>query len=127
MAFKNVNEFQKFAKFTDLAVGDSVTGYAMAVTESSKIEGAMNLLMKVGEESISYSVAGNIKYVIRDGKLLLGALTRITRQEDTKVKGKKATRFLIEQDAENMLAGFNATSAAPTTSSVQDKLKSLRG
>ena len=131
MAFKNVNEQTKFAKLTDLKVGESLTGYLTGISESSKIPGAFNLNIRSEGEDVSYSVAGNVKYMIKDNKLSVGANTRITREEDVKIKGKTATRFQVEQDLEDMLAGFSAqpqqAASQASTSSVSEKLKSLRG
>ena len=129
MAFKNVNEQTKFAKLTDLKVGESITGYLTGISESSKIPGAFNLNIRSDGEDVSYSVAGNVKYMIKDNKLSVGANTRITREDDVKIKGKTATRFQVEQDMDDMLSGFSAQPqpASQPAASVSEKLKSLRG
>lgn len=132
MAFKQVgNGGLTFKKLTDLAVGDVVTGYLLGIDESTKIEGAYNLRLRVDGVTISYSVAGNIKYMIKDGALTLGQNTQITRLEDTKVKGKKATKFDVQQDSADTIAvNESASSAAPKTVSssagIADKIKSLK-
>lgn len=130
MAFKDVNGTTKFAKVTDIKVGESITGYTLNVVESSKIQGALNLVLRINGEDISYSVAGNIKYMLKDNKIQMGVNTRITRLADTIVKGKKATKFSVEQDPDDRLEGVvqQAVPAAQTnTSNISEKLKSLRG
>lgn len=128
MAFKDVNEGGKYSKLTDLKEGESLTGYVVGSSESTRIPGAWNLLMNIENERISVSVAGNVKYMLKDGKIAVGPLTRITRQEDTKVKGKVATRFKVEQDMDNVLEGsVLAQSAPPPQTSMADKLKALKG
>lgn len=137
MAFKSIGQGGlTFKKLTDLAVGESVTGYLLGIDTSTKIEGAQNLRLKVDGATISYSVAGNIKYMIRDGELALGQNTRITRLEDHKVKGKKASKFSVEQDAEDTIEGLSGTAtsvAKPATSttssssvSIAEKIKGLK-
>lgn len=132
MAFKQIgNGSITFKKLTDLAVGDSVTGYLLGIDQSTKIEGAQNLRLRVDGQVLSYSVAGNIKYMIRDGELNIGQNTRITRLEDTKVKGKKATKFAVEQDADDTVEGLSASSASvststKSTSSIAEKIKGLK-
>jgi hypothetical protein len=134
MAFKSVgNSGLTFKKLTDLETGESVTGYLLGIDESTKIEGAYNLRLRVDGTTISYSVAGNIKYMIKDGLLTIGQNTQITRLEDTKVKGKKASKFDVQQDAAdtiavNEAASSTASSSKPASSSagITDKIKSLK-
>lgn len=133
MAFKSVgNSGLTFKKLTDLETGESVTGYLLGIDESTKIEGAYNLRLRVDGVTISYSVAGNIKYMIKDGLLSLGQNTQITRLEDTKIKGKKASKFDVQQDAADTIAVNEAASnAAPTktassSAGIADKIKSLK-
>lgn len=130
MAFENVDKKQSFKKLTELAVGEALTGYLLAITDS-RIEGAKNLVMRIGGDEVVVGAAGNIKYLIKDNKLSLNVNTRITRQEDTKIKGKTATRFAVEQDMSDTIAGASPAAmqaaAATSTTSVADKLKSLRG
>lgn len=129
MAFQDVGSAgAKFKKLTELKVGESITGYVTGTSESSRLPGAVNLNMNIEGEVYSVSVAGNVKYMIKDGKIANGLLTRITRQEDTKIKGKTATKFKVEQDPTSVLAGFQATSTTTTPAkSMTDKLASLKG
>lgn len=121
-----------FKKLTDLEVGESVTGYLIGIDESTKIEGALNIRLRVNGKTVSYSVAGNVKYMIRDGELALGQNTRITRLEDTKVKGKKSSKFDVEQDASDVVSGSESLSQASNTGStaksngIAEKIKGLK-
>lgn len=129
MAFKTVGQGGiTFKKLTELAVGDSVTGYLLGIDESTKIEGAQNLRLRVDGATVSYSVAGNIKYMIRDGELVIGQNTRITRLEDRKIKGKKASNFSVEQDADDVVEGSTASAsvASAAKTSIAEKIKGLK-
>lgn len=134
MAFKKVGSGSlTFKKLTDLAVGETVTGYLLGIDASTKIEGANNIRLRVNGQVISYSVAGNIKYMIRDGELNIGQNTMITRLEDTKVKGKKASKFEVQQDAADVVAGLEASASstsatkATTSAGIKEKIASLKG
>jgi len=129
MAFQDVNSANKFKKLTELNEGESLTGYVLGSNESTRLPGAFNLLMNIEGEVISVSVAGNVKYMIKDGKITSGLLTRITREEDTKIKGKVATRFKVEQDPESVLEGFvpQAVGTPTPKASMSEKLAALKG
>ena len=132
MAFQNVNEQGKFKKLTELAEGESLTGYFLGSKASTSIEGAVSLIMLIGDEKFFVSAAGNVKYMLADGKLTAGQNTRITRIEDRKVKGKKSTQFTVEQDPEDTVPGPFSVGTAPTTSkpavssSVADKIAAMK-
>lgn len=133
MAFKNVNgDAGQFKKLTDLEVGGSITGYFLGTRVSTQIEGAVSLLMLIDGERFAVSAAGNVKYMLQDGKLYPGQNTRITRVDDKKVKGKKSTQFTVEQDAEDTVEvpaqiGTIPTRPAATTSpSVADKIAAMK-
>jgi len=117
MAFKNVNEGQagKFKKLTELEIGAALTGYYLGFKPSTTIEGALSLIMLIDGEKFLVSAAGNVKYNVMDGKLALGRNTKITRNEDVKVKGKKSTNFTVEQDADDTIP----VEAAPMTAAPQ--------
>lgn len=125
MAFQEVAK-GKFKKLTELAIGESLTGYITGMGPSKGLEGAFNIDMNIDGEQFSVSAAGNVKYMVKDETLTVGVLTRITRQDDTKVKGKVATRFKVEQDKESRLEGFTVPVAAAKTS-MSDKLAALKG
>ena len=130
MAFQDVSSSNKFKKLTELKEGESLTGYVVGASESTRLPGAFNLLMNIDGERFEVSAAGNVKYMIKDGKIKAGPLTRITRQADVKTKGKVATRYKVEQDLENVLTGIEVSSSvvtqAPKTS-MSDKLAALKG
>lgn len=125
MGFSNIDGKVSFKKLGELKVGESITGYLMAITDSSKIEGLKNLVMRIDGQETLVGASGNIKYLIKDNKFKMLANTRITREEDIKIKGKNAYRFTVEQDMEDMFGG--AVIQAPVQSSVGEKLRSLRG
>lgn len=131
MGFKDVNvrEEGSFTKLTSLEVGASLTGYLLQIEDSKKIEGAKNLVMKIDGKRTIVSVAGNVKYMIQDNKLAVGVNTRITREEDTSVKGKKATRFKVEQDMEDTYGTPSLNelaSSAAERPSIKDKIAALK-
>lgn len=133
MAFKNVNgEGGQFKKLTELEVGDSITGYFLGTRASTQIEGALSLIMLIEGERFFVSAAGNVKYMLQDGKLTPGCNTKITRTEDKKVKGKKSTQFTVEQDDEDTVEvppqiGATPTAARPAvSSSVADKIAAMK-
>lgn len=134
MAFKDVNESSKFMALTSLEEGGSITGYVTGITDSTKIEGQKNLQMVIDGSKVTVATAGNVKYMLQDGKISIGPNTRITRLEDTKIKGKRATRYKVEQDFEDIFSGAalpSGSSAAPSTasssSSVKEKIEKLKG
>jgi hypothetical protein len=126
MAFQNVDEKSNYKKLTELKTGESITGYVVGIEESTRLAGAWNLLMNIDGKRFSVSVAGNVKYLCIDKKLQVGPMTRITRKEDEKSKGKVATRYKVEQDLEDVIAGTEFVQQAPKVS-MADKLASLKG
>jgi hypothetical protein len=131
MGFKTVGQGSiTFKKLTELKVGESVTGYLLGIDTSTKIEGAQNLRLRIDGTVFSYSAAGNVKYMIRDGELQFGQNTRITRLEDRKVKGKSSSNFKVEQDPDDVVEGAPATNQMQATvkasSSIADKIKGLK-
>lgn len=132
MAFKNVNGEGKYKKLTDLKVGESLTGYFLGSRVSLTIEGAISLIMAIGDERFSVSSAGNVKYMLTDGKLVAGQNTRITRTEDKNVKGKKSTQFAVEQDPDDtipvteQIGALPAKQPAAISQSVADKIAAMK-
>lgn len=131
MAFTDVSTKMEYLKLTDLEVGEAIEGYFLEGKASDRLEGAYNLIMMIGDERKSVSAAGNVKYLIIDGKLKGGLLTRITREEDTKNgKGKKVTRFKVEQDGEKVLTNYTVGLSTPHASpaaSMADKIAKMKG
>jgi hypothetical protein len=121
MAFQNVNTTPA-TKLTSLEVGQSIIGFIVDFPPSTKQEGQTNITMVLDAElndgfqvfakgaRVLIYTAGNIRYLIKDGKIVKGQLTRITRIEDKVVKGKKSSQYTVEQDAEQTLSDvlFNA-------------------
>lgn len=135
MAFENVNT-KNLVKVNELAVGESLTGYYLGYKESTQYEGQYNLIMKIDGEVATVPAVGNLKYMVTDNKLKAGALTRITREEDKKVKGgKKATQCVVEQDPEDTTE-FDPAMSTPITRkpyggtadpNIGAKIQSLKG
>lgn len=140
MAFQDVR-VGNVKKVTDLAIGESLTGYVVRFEKSAKqSEGkgaggasvlSMNIVMQdeKGEQILLFT-AGNIKYLINDGKIKEGLLTMITRLPDTKRGGMKATDFKVQQDAEQTLAdaafaalGDTAPAAPANVSAIQQAVE----
>lgn len=132
MGFENVDKKISFKKLSELSEGESLTGYLTAIQDSTKIEGAKNLVMRVAGEPMVVGASGNLKYLIKDNKLALNVNTRITREADVKIKGKTSFRFKVEQDLSDVVMGSSAASSEMQSTQVEtkgiaEKLKSLRG
>jgi hypothetical protein len=121
MAFESVNKKINYKKLTDLKEGEQLTGYVTNITDSTKIEGQKNITMVIDGQETLVSPSGNVRYLLQDGKIALGALTRITRIADKMVKGKKSTQFDVEQDSESVYA-----KASSATVSASSKIESLK-
>ena len=115
MAFENVNSTGKALKATEIAVGDSVTGYVTRFMKNENL-GVTNIELQLenGEKLVLFP-AGNIRYAVADGKIQQGLLTRFTRTADKMVKGKKSTQFTIEQDTEKTIGGAELDAAGITS------------
>lgn len=126
MAFKNINQQASGSiSATKMAIGSSVEGYVTGFEPSLQNPENMNLMLKVADgTTVRFYTAGNLKYMIKDGKIATDILTRITRTEDKNVKGKNSSQFTVEQDADQTLedADFSAVFAAPPTVSDAPKL-----
>lgn len=130
MAFKSIsNSGVEFKKLTDLKVGEAVTGYLLGIEKSTKLENAQNMFMKIGDAKVGYGVVGNIKYLIADGKLTIGANTRITRLENIKIKGKQSSNFNVEQDTDDvyLTPGVNTlASATASSTTISEKIAAMK-
>lgn len=71
--------------------------------------------------------SGSLKWAVKDNKIKLGLLTRITRLQDEKKKGQKgtitSTKFKVEQDSEDSVAVEAFASASPATTTSSDEMK----
>lgn len=110
MAFQSVNPAttKDPVKLTSLKVGESVTGFPISFMESQRYPGTYSILMQdqVGDK-FYVNTAGNVKYIITDGKMPLGVLTQITRQEDrfSKKASKMGSHFDVAIDRTTILEG----------------------
>lgn len=133
MAFTNVNSSGKFLKITELAQGESITGYYLGATDSATFEGKFNVMLEIGGEEFSVAAIGNLHYIVLDRKLTPGQMTRITRTEDKKVKGgKKATQVIVEQDPEDVKAGLRTVepkkaAAKESSAGLSSKIAAMKG
>lgn len=135
MSFENVNKKVNFKKLTGLNEGDQLIGYVTGFSDSTIVEGQKNIQMVIDGESALVAPAGNVKYLITDGKLQVGLKTRITRIADKMIKGKKATQYTVEQDASDSVSSAteaqlmsSSASSAPSsaTASKASKIESLK-
>lgn len=115
MAFKDVNEKSPGVKPAELDVGGFIEGYVVGFREGSF---GTNIEMEIeGEKKTVYS-SGNLKWIVKDNKLKVGLLTRITRLSDEVIKGPKGklsvSKFKVEQDPDSSIAV--AAQQAVTTS-----------
>lgn len=95
-----------FPRNVKLAVGETVTGHVTGFEESSKYPGSFFILMRLPTgENISVGANGNLKYRHKDGDIVVGQLTTITRNAD--VLGKKSKKmtanYYIGQDPEDTI------------------------
>lgn len=130
MAFENVNKSSKFKKVTELKTGESLVGYVIGFEQNAMYKDKTNLIMQdENGERLVLSPAGNLQYMIKDGKIKAGLLTRITRVEDKKVKGKTSTQVTVEQDSEQTIAvaAAPANTQAASKPSMADTVSSLKG
>lgn len=112
MAFQDVNGaggFDSKQKATEMEVGQSIIGYLLEINEREGDNGTMHsLILSIDGKKLLFYPAGNIKYMIKDGKLNAGGvLTRITRTANKTVgKGKfkkESSQFKVEQDVNDVL------------------------
>src|SRR4051812_30846978 len=103
MAFQDKSQLKAIAG-TKMKTGETYEGYPVKFVQSHKYEGT-NIIMKNKKsgELETFFTAGNFKYLITDGKIELGQLTRVTRLEDVKRKGKTSSNFKVEQDPDDMI------------------------
>jgi hypothetical protein len=126
MAFQDVNNNTKASgegvKLTGLAIGDSVTGYVVTFRPSLQNPDNMNIFMRDEDGPGTFYVytAGNLKYLIKDGKIKEGLLTKITRIADKMVGGMKSSQFQVLQDPEQKVDVSEEASFAAITSSSTD-------
>lgn len=125
-----------FKKLTGLKVGESITGYAVGVDESKHVRapGALSLIMRIEGKRVSVSVAGNVKWLLKDGKIKTdGPNTKITRIADALSGGKLSTKFTVEQDFADVYSDNNVgvntltpINQATAGASVADRIKALK-
>lgn len=125
MAFQNVKNSapkatKEAVKLTQLPIGGEVTGYLVRMVPSTQNPDNMNFLFKSaegGDDTFYVYTAGNIKYMIGDGLIKEGLLTKIVRLADKMVGGKKSSQFEVLQDPEATLdeASF---AAIPSTTEI---------
>lgn len=101
--------FDNKQKATEMEIGQSITGYLVEINEREGENGTMHsLIFKQDNKTLLFYPAGNIKYMIKDGKLKTGVLTRVTRIDNKTVgKGKfkkESSQFKVEQDSTDVLA-----------------------
>lgn len=98
---KKVSEYLKTAEFE---MGESVEGYVTGIGQREhKEDGETRISYTIYMQTIEgqvfgLNVSGNLRWRCADGDIKEGFLTKITRVEDTKTKGKKTSHFKVEQD-----------------------------
>lgn len=133
MAFENVNsKGYKFVALAQMEVGASLTGHVIGFEQSVKYKDKTNIIIKEATtgERLSLSTAGNVNYMLKDGKIKAGLNTRFTRIEDKVIKGKKSTQYTVEQDPEDTIEVAPQVAQAPqqpSASSMASTLSSLKG
>lgn len=133
MALKKVG-FQKFdldpVALTGLDEGESVTGYLTGTMKSAHVNGADNMIFRNKDTGESFAVytAGNVRYLLSDGAIAVGAYTQITRIADKMVKGKNSSQYEVQQDTDDKnpwedggAADISKANGAAHTSSTDSK------
>lgn len=140
MAFKKVNSGGTLIRSATLEVGNSITGYVTGFptftpkqrSEGEEVRVQTNISMTLAEEytgligseaneqeltlpkgtQVTVGSSGNIGFILQDGLVKSGFLTRITKIANK--SGKKGAKFEIEQDEERELsdAAFDKVEAA---------------
>jgi hypothetical protein len=121
MAFKDVNDsFDTKKKATELEVGEEfLAGYLMKISVRENEEGKemLSFLFKQGDKVLLFYPAGNIKYLVAEGKIKEGFNTKIIRVDDKMVgKGKfkkNSSQFKVQQDPDDVLEGYGPRSVTP--------------
>ena len=129
MAFEDVNKKSSFTASSKIEIGGTVEGYVLGFKEGQY---GPIIQMQIDGEAVDMGTSGNLKYMVKDKKIKLGLLTRITRLADEKVKasGKgpavTKTMFKVEQDPASALAGVSTTEAASSVDSFKEKIAALK-
>lgn len=95
-----------FPRNIKLAVGETVTGYVVGFDESTKYPGSFFILLKqTTGEVVSVSANGNLKYRHKDGDIVVGQLTVITKNPDVlgKTSKKMSANYYIAQDPDDTI------------------------
>jgi hypothetical protein len=123
MAFQNVSNKSSGGKatgepvkLTSMKQGDSITGFVLSFVDSLQNPDNKNIFMRSEDGSSTFYVytAGNVKYLINDGKISEGLLTKITRIADKDVKGKKSSQFEVLQDPDQTVEDVAFNALTPT-------------
>lgn len=97
----------KLLKTSALEDGQSIAGTLLAIRESSKFPGSFILAMRgLNGDTFDVATSGNLKYVIRDGKLEVGRTYNITKAGTKLIKGRASAQFNVFT-AENEPAAAN--------------------
>jgi len=119
-----------------MQIGEELIGYVIGTEPSLQNADVKNLIMrKLTGETVRVYTAGNLRYIVADGKVKEGMLTKITRIADKMVKGKNSSQFNVEQDDEQLIENYNfpevaqqpagTTSQAPARNAVADRAREL--
>ena len=94
-------------KLIDIGVGNSISGYVVKIIPSKDYEGQLNFVMRdkeTGKETLWFS-AGNVRYMLQDGKIKLGRFTTI-KLLDVKTAKNKRSKFQVLQDPDDVVTGL---------------------
>lgn len=117
---RGANSFPRNVK---LAVGETITGHVTGFDESTKYPGSFFIQMRLPTgENVSLGANGNLKYRHKDGDIVVGQLTTITRNADVlgKKSKKMAANYYLGQDPENTIEVASELDEAGITSDVAD-------
>lgn len=119
MAFKNVggSTTKEAVALTKIKQGESVIGYVTGFAVSKHNVDAYNMIFTSEDKKDTFFVysGGNIRFLINDGKIQPGLLTKVTRIADKMVQGKKSSQFTVEQDADSRIETTATIPARSTT------------
>lgn len=109
MAFQPVKKerapTEYYSLTEDMAIGASIEGYLIDITNSAKYAGRYNVVLQEDgkEKTTTCSCVGNLHYLVVDGLLVPGARTRITREKVDKSKSNAKYAYEVLQDTENVI------------------------
>ncbi len=129
MAFQSINNRgpEVRVKASGIAVGESIIAYAVKVNQFTHEEKDYHniIMQKEDGEQFELQTCGTLMYDVKDNRIKMGLLTKVTKLADKGGKEKRA-RFEVLQDPEKTLddvafAAITSTIANPAVNLASTK------